>query len=181
MHKGTSKAKITTDYPYSGKVSIKTEGFSSVAFRIPGWCKEFQINAPYQLEDGYAYVKNPTGEILVEFNMQPMLIRANPAVQDCGGKAALVCGPLVYCMESVDNGPCLKDILIDKTPNSRIVFDEKLNTYTILADAYKHKKMEALYVPIGDDLEKTNAKFIPYYAFANRGESEMLVWCHVKY
>jgi DUF1680 family protein len=45
-----------------------------------------------------------SGDDLVEisFDMQPQLIHANPAVVDDMGRVAILHGPIVYCMEQLD-------------------------------------------------------------------------------
>ena len=46
----------------------------------------------------------------------------------------------------------------------------------IEADGFIESESDALYAPLEDSVEKTRLRFIPYYAFANRGETDMLVW-----
>jgi DUF1680 family protein len=49
-----------------------------------------------------------------------------------------------------------------------------MNTLTV--DGYLCEASTALYRPLTDCYTPTRIKLIPYYAFANRGESDMLVW-----
>jgi DUF1680 family protein len=51
---------------------------------------------------------------------------------------------------------------------------------TIKVNAFRRKATSKLYYPKADNYEKTVATLIPYYAFANRGETEMQVWHFVK-
>lgn len=44
----------------------------------------------------------------------------------------------------------------------------------------KRKQTLGLYQPYRGEYEKTSLRFIPYFGFANRGVSEMLVWVAVK-
>ena len=44
----------------------------------------------------------------------------------------------------------------------------------------KKKQGQGLYQVYAPDYEEKDLTFIPYYAFANRGVSEMLVWVAVK-
>ena len=46
----------------------------------------------------------------------------------------------------------------------------------LLVTAYRRSDFDALYRDYECDRQETTLRFIPYYAFANRGESEMLVW-----
>ena len=173
------KATMLTNYPSDGKVKIFAEGVKRIAVRIPSWCDEFYIDAKYDVVDGYAYIDNPNRELNIEFCMKVALMQANLNVQDCAGKVALTRGPVVYCIESVDNGQLIKQIQIDRVLNEEISFDSTLNLNVIAVDGYRrYDDCSALYMPVSDKLKKIRIKFIPYYAFANRGVSEMLVWCY---
>ena len=76
-HDGMTIHQIT-DYPSSGAVTIKCEaGSKTVALRIPGWCKSYRIDQPYELKNGYVYIdaKNAS-EINVIFDMPVTVMRA---------------------------------------------------------------------------------------------------------
>ena len=154
-----------TDYPVNGEIKITVKGgFEKTAIRIPAWCSSFTLSVPYELADGYAYVCIPeSGEITLTLDMPVRLVRSHPAVTENEGKAAVMRGPLVYCIEGCDNGGDLDGILLcEDAP-----FEEEYS--------------EALGVPI---LRTTGMRagspapltFIPYFAFANRGGDEMKVW-----
>ena len=61
---------------------------------------------------------------------------------------------------------------------AEVRFDETFGANVITLPAWRSKAdEEALYAPCGTAaLTKTTATFIPYYAYANRGESDMTVW-----
>jgi DUF1680 family protein len=86
-------------------------------------------------------------------------------------------GPVVYCLEEVDNGKNLRDIRIDKNTEFKEFIDTSLNALCLEVDAFRRKPTTSLYAPLSNERIKIKAKLIPYYTFANRGESEMLVWC----
>lgn len=180
MKKENSEITQYTSYPNDGKVIIKTVNVNKLAIRIPDWCDEYSINAEFIIKDGYAHIQNVQGDIEVNFVIKPQLIQSSPYVQENAGRAALQMGPLIYCLEEVDNGKDLRNIYVDKSLNPSIQYDNYFGANTIIADGYRPLNTSKLYSPWNEKTEKAELKFIPYYAFANRGESEMIVWVNVK-
>ena len=84
-------------------------------------------------------------------------------------------GPVVYCLEGIDNGKDLNSIRIDIKEKAEISEKEFL-VPNILLKAYKELENDSLYFEATEDLIETKLKFIPYFAYANRGETDMLVW-----
>lgn len=171
--------KITqkTEYPANGKINVKCESDKKyIAFRIPGWCKAFTINREYTMKNGYAYVRlDGNDEIEINFDMPVRVIAANRRVHANAGRVAVMRGPVVYCAEGVDNGADVKSIAMDI--NSKFELKESEFLLPILkTTAYRPKKNDSLYYEAGDDYEEIPLTLIPYYAFANRGETEMQVW-----
>ena len=163
-----------TSYPLNGKVEITVKGKNTrLCVRIPEYVESYQgENA-----DGYAIFDLKDGDtVALDFEMKPQLIEANPLVTFDSGKVALMRGPMVYCLEEVDNGKNLRDIRIDKNTEFTEFIDTSLNALCIEANAYRRKPTEKLYSKLSKERINIKAKFIPYYTFANRGESEMSVW-----
>lgn len=163
-----------TNYPYDGRVEITVKGGDvRLAVRVPEWCDCY--DAP---SNGYMYysVNGENNKICMDFQMQPRFVYANTEVLDDAGKCALVCGPLVYCMEGCDNEHHLRNIVLDTDSEFYCGFNSELGVPTITVDAYARKSSEALYSFNKGRIEKTRATFIPYFAFANRGVQEMQVW-----
>lgn len=175
----TSVIQQITEYPNDGKIRIVYNGNPAViAVRVPYWCDDFNEKCV----NGYVYYNVTDGsKILIDFNMKIKFIEANPRVIENCGKYAIMYGPTVYCMEAVDNGEYLRDIRIVENGSFKTEFDNELKALVIYADAYKHKisNSVALYAPKSNNLIPFKAKLIPYYTFANRGESEMLVWAQL--
>lgn len=69
----------------------------------------------YMLKDGYAYFDCPEDELILKFDMTPFAVEASPHVQDNSDRIAIQRGPVIYCLEGVDNGIDLRDIHIDLT------------------------------------------------------------------
>ena len=172
---GDIKIIQNTIYPHNGRVLIKCEGIEEIAIRIPFWCSSYSINAEYSVVNGYAYIKNPS-ELKVDFNMTPRMYTAHENVNDCAGKAAVMYGPVVYCMEGVDNDFRLERAYIDADFEAEMSYNKELDCTMIIAEGYIYTMNKSLYADTNNLLEKAKLKFIPYRLFANRGESDMQVW-----
>ena len=88
------------------------------------------------------------------------VVAADPRVRADAGKRAIQRGPLVYCMEEVDN----KDFdtaVLDKSTKFTTLFEQDLlgSVMTITAST-------------GNQV----CKLIPYYAWDNRQPGKMKVW-----
>ncbi len=166
-----------TEYPKNGKITVKCNADKKfIAFRIPGWCKAFKINRDYVMKNGYAYVQLAgNDELEIELDIPVKIIAANRRVHSDAGRVAVMRGPVVYCAEGVDNGADLKSVLLDIKGEFEIKESEFLLP-VLKTKAYRPKETESLYYEAGDDYEEIPLTLIPYYAFANRGETEMLVW-----
>ena len=166
-----------TNYPMDGRIEITVKGTSrKIYVRIP----EFADPAPYKMDKGYA-VMEPNSQIILDLDMTPRFIEANPNVLDDAGKCALMKGPVVYCLESVDNGKNLRDIVIDTEGKITEGYDKDLGVTTLNAEAYRRSYAEnTLYRPLKKVYDRVKIKLIPYYAFANRELCEMQVWTQYK-
>lgn len=166
-----------TEYPKDGKVTVKCCADKKfIAFRIPGWCKKFSINRNYTMKNGYAYVAlNENDEIEIEFDMPVRLMVANRRIHSDAGRAAVMRGPVVYCAEGVDNGADIKSVSLNTNADFEVC-DSEFLLPMLKTKALRPKETESLYYEAGDDYEEIPLTLIPYYAFANRGETEMQVW-----
>ncbi len=106
---------------------------------------------------------SPEGEtITVNYDMSIKLRRAHPRVKGHAGKVALTRGPLVYCLESVDN-PDVDIFAVLLDPSS-------------LHDEFVPDLLGGCVVIHGQSVNGQPLKFIPYFLWGNRGESQMTVW-----
>ncbi len=170
----------STKYPESGVVNIKVAGGDCrVAVRIPGWCENYKG----ETTKGYAYFDVKDGETLrFDFGMKTRFVEARPElVFDCN-RYAVMRGPVVYCMESVDNGDYIRDIRIDSRARFSYGKHEELGVPCLTVKAYRRECSEnaPLYSTKHNSLKEVKAVLIPYYAFANRGVAEMQVWQYIK-
>lgn len=177
----SAKITVATDYPHNGKIHINADGAKgkTLYIRIPGWCKTARFSVGYKVLNGYAeiFVDSNDMDIDIDFDMPVSFVVANPKVRANNKKAALMRGPVVYCMERVDNNFDLGDIAIDTKSKPEISFNEYFSCNTVKVRGKVSELFSCLYLS-SDDVKTTDteAVFIPYYAFANRGESDMTVW-----
>jgi DUF1680 family protein len=171
----------TTNYPACGKVKIETEGYEKIAVRVPGWCTDFEASAPYELRDGYAYF-NATDVLDVDFHIKPRLVASARSVHDNAGRVALIYGPVVYCMEGVDNNADIFALSIDTKTAFELAHDDYFGMPRITANGYLKIDNGKLYTEVNAvQYEDRKLHFIPYYAMENRGETDMQVWVPMKY
>jgi len=174
----TGKLTQSTDYPLTGKISFFWQGPpAELAVRIPGWCTEYDgEKESAEVRNGYACFRMEDGQTLcVEFPMAVHFSEADPRVRQNCGRAAVSRGPVVYCMEGIDNGPDLRDI--ELVPESvRTVHKEPFLLPVLEFRAFRRVWEGGLYRSGESRKEEFTAAMIPYYTYANRGESSMLVW-----
>jgi len=183
---------VKTDYPYGGETSIVAKGGSYKLFlRCPQWAPILSVEIDgqqqaFKLKSGYiALERDWSGQtVKLSFDMNPKLIYTSPEVQNNNGMAAVMRGPLVYCLEEVDNGRLLGAILLphdaslqestlpDGLPEVAIALESKAFRYV--------SKEGRLHSTIHPEIEKAKLKWIPYYLWANRGENEMRVYVKVE-
>ena len=180
---GDCSVKQTTDYPNSGKIIIETENITKIAVRIPYWCWKYQIEqngktADFTLKNGYAYINltEKKNIITIDFSVEPTFVYPSSSVSDCIGKVAVQRGPVVYCAEGVDNDFKLMSFKFNAEPNFKEEYDEKFGAFTLTADGSIPVASEALYSFEPEQRKNVRIKLIPYFAFANRGESDMEVY-----
>ncbi len=165
-----------TSYPWNGDVSIRVSAPKSVnrtlKIRIPGWCRNWtasiggvQIDpAESSMDRGYLCIDRKwKGETVIRlsFDMPVEVVSADPRVKADEGKRALMRGPLVYCMEGIDNVGTYQSARLDSTTTFTTEYDASLlcGVQTISAET-----------PEGTLL------FVPYYSWDNREACPMKVW-----
>ena len=178
---------VTENYALDGKATIEGVGYTAgvLKLRHPEWARSVtltlngeQITPEYD-DNGYITVSAPENFTLeVSFPIAPVFVSANPKVRADAGRIALTYGPTVYCLEGVDNGERLNRISVCPcaVKNAKLEKDFH-NLYSIEVKGYRDAEETRLYFPADESSkEEVNLKFIPYFAFANRGRSDMLVW-----
>lgn len=183
--------RVSSKLPYEGAVSIAVEPekgnmSGELRIRLPGYAEEpeFRVNSAAvipKVEKGYAVVpiNGDAAHIELHFKMPPRLIYADPRVAADAGKCAVKKGPIVYCLEEMDNGQNLAGLLIDNTARLAEEFDKDMfgGTVTISAKGWRlNWPDDTLYSTNPPGLEQTELRFIPYCFWGNRKPGEMTVW-----
>ena len=180
-----------TNFPTFGKVNLHVEGLGGrrLMFRIPAWCTGYTAtlngeNYSAELDNGYLPVNGyDTLDLVVNFNMEARLISANPMVEENAGRVCLCRGPIVYCLEdnAIDGvgGPIpLRSLSVLEPTDATVTYDEDFHCPIIETAGLCPVPSDTLYAPTSRTPEEkpVTLRFIPYFTFANRGESDMLVW-----
>ena len=176
------KISVSTNYPVDGNVSVKAEGLGNrkLCVRVPGWCAGFTADKPYTLESGYAVFEEGVTEAALSFDMTPAFVEANPNVHDCTGKVALMRGPVVYCLEGHDNPAPLFDLKVDPDTYFKVGEYKEGLLPNIQIRGFKRPDFGSeLYKRFTTKKIAAELTFIPYYTFANRGETDMRVWIDI--
>lgn len=191
--------KQETEYPWDERVKVTVvsapKGDLSLFVRCPGWARgtELRVNGqPVSASAGqYAEIRRvwKAGDIVeITFPMKPRLVEAHPLVEELRNQVAAMCGPLVYCLESPDlpkNVP-VQSVAFPRDIKLTSRFDKDLlGGATVLEGRAEHTADH----PWGNDLYRefkpaapgaVEVKLIPYFAWANRGKSEMTVWVSLR-
>ena len=180
--------KITMDSMFPWEGNIKVQGVKEkvrLHFRIPSYAENFRLYCDGKEQEltvskGYACVEIcRDSELSIQFDMPVEFLHADPRVSADVGKVAIKRGPIVYCLEEVDNGAELQCIYL-----SGKAAQKKKSTYfsECLELELQGRRLiprnGELYSSAGLTYEDAVVRAIPYAYWNNRGEGEMLVWIH---
>lgn len=190
---GTEEVRVSmeTKFPFDNQISMKVHNVPAagmkLALRIPAYARNYQISfngqqAEYQVEKGYAsLILSEETEVIITFEAPAKFVRANPNVRADCGKTAIVKGPLVYCLEEIDNGKNLSELFVCTDQEIKEVESDLFGGITELV--VKGKRMEEsswkegeLYAEHPVVLSDVELKAVPYAYWNNRGKGEMTVW-----
>lgn len=184
--------KLQTEFPWVNTYSLEVKNVPAdgmdLMLRVPDYAQDYQVKA-----DGNIYEENKESEkgyrrvhvekdtkVEVSFAAPAKFVYANPQVRADSGKVAIVRGPLVYCLEEIDNSQNLPAIFVDTDEPLK---EEKSDLFGgIVTVKAKGKKIveasvsDSLYSGEKPQLEDVELTAIPYPYWNNRGEGEMLVW-----
>ena len=104
----------------------------------------------------------PEDEIDIRFEMPIILRTGFPRSRGHKNEVALTRGPIVYCLKNVDNPS------ID-------IFESRIMSASISVE-YAPSLLGGTWILSGETSEAKRFIAIPYYLWANRGESQMTVW-----
>ena len=161
-----------TDYPWDGSVKLTISTSQplekEIRLRIPNWCKTYDLSINGKRinvseEKGYAVIKDWKSQdvIALDMDMPVEIVAADPHAKENFGKRSIQRGPLVYCMEEIDNP---------------VYFDQiQLSPSTTFQTAFASDILNGIKT-IKTNGRAQSATFIPYYAWDNRKAGKMRVW-----
>ncbi len=193
----TVKLVQQTDYPWTGRVRLTVTPRETTEFtlclRIPGWALGHPVpsdlyrfgdakapNVGLQLNsksvgpktgtDGYVHLRRrwKAGDVVeLDLPMPVQRLYAHEKVQEDQGKVALMRGPLVYCLEAVDNpGVDISRVVLPRESNLRAEHRAGLlGGLTVLEGKGQDDQQNAI-----------SLRAVPYYAWQNREKGAMTVW-----
>lgn len=185
-----------TNYPWDGTIRFTINADNptefELALRIPGWCRTYTVAVNdeaqnYIAENGYIIIKRQwrNGDtVQLTLEMPVDRIVPHPEIRQDAGHIALQRGPVVYCLEEVDNGARLANIAIPNESTLAASFKPDLfgGISVITGEAIRSEPKVwsgGMYEPQSTvEYDKSPFKFkaIPYYLWANREPGEMRVW-----
>jgi hypothetical protein len=185
----------TSRYPWDGVVNIAVDPETPTAFtihlRIPGWCRNAALSVNGEAFDlasitrkGYAAITREWAagdHVRLDLDMAVERVRAHPEVRQDAGRIALMRGPLVYCLEEADNPINLNRLHVPEQARFDCRFEPDLlgGVVTLSANVEADATADwagALYRTEPAKAEPAPIKAIPYFAWDNREQGEMLVW-----
>jgi len=164
-----------TRYPWEGAVKLAVRPAQPSTFalhlRVPAWCPGAKlavngqaIEKPQMLR-GYARIERrwQAGDtVSLDLPMPEQRIEAHPLVEADRGRVAVQRGPVVYCLEQVDNhGPVL---------NVALAREPKLHS------EHRAELLGGVTVIRGVSREGKELLFVPYHAWDHREPGQMAVW-----
>lgn len=171
--------KLETEFPMGNVLKITSDQVLELAVRIPGYGKNFRANVSYRKENGYGVFELEAGkELEIQFDAPACFIRANPEVRACSGKVCIQRGPVVYCLEEIDNGSNLSALSVDTavSPGER---ESDIPGGLMITASGKRRRAwtdDKLYGEFPSQYEETVLQAVPYAFWGNREKGEMTVW-----
>jgi len=194
-----------TNYPWDGLIDLTVSPAKTAEFtlylRIPGWSSGTQVTVNGREVSGatagqYLAVKRDwkNGDVVgLRFAMKPQVLEANHRVVEDFGRVAVQRGPLVYCLEQMDqpDGVTLQSVSVDLRKSGAAQFREEFekdllggvlvlkHPGAVMAKADGANELYQQYSAETPTTRPVELKFIPYYAWANRSATAMQVWTPV--
>lgn len=184
--------KVETKYPYSGDVNITVDPANdaelALKMRIPAWASSARawvngVEKPMTIDGGFGSIKRKWSKgdkIKLSLGMPVRRVISHPSVKDTFGMTAIARGPLMYCLEGVDNkfdldqmGVPLNAEITPKTVKGLFGNTTVLEGNAILANEESWSgKLFANTAPV----KSVKFRAIPYCFWDNRAPGEMRVW-----
>ncbi|MDH5603306.1 MAG: glycoside hydrolase family 127 protein [Cyclobacteriaceae bacterium] len=192
--------KQKTDFPWDGNVEITIDKFpknDTIKLRVPEWAEGAKVAYNQdEIPDVRVgeYIKlskkwKKGDKIFLNFPMKARLIASNPKIEETRNQVAVMRGPVLYALESIDLPEKLdiENVAIPTNIDFKPVhLHDLFHGITVLEGTAKYMGQpgweNTLYRNLKDiDIKDIPVKLIPYYTWANRGISKMSVWMPVLY
>jgi DUF1680 family protein len=176
-------------YPWDGGIAFTvTEAEAplpmTLRLRLPAWATgaaRISVNGtvlPYSTDKGYAVLDRTWAagdRVELHLPMDPTLVRADPRVRSTAGKVAFQRGPIVHCVEEVDNAAAVPRLIVSRSGELRTEHADGQDA--IIAEGLVDGPApDGLYSTAAPAAEPTAIRTVPYFAWANRGKGTMAVW-----
>ncbi len=200
---GEAELRVETEYPWQGRIAVTIESTPDQAWglsvRVPHWaggatCAVNGSPVDARAEAGWLTVHRSWAvddEVVVDLPLDVRFSSSDPRVDVNRGAVALERGPLVYCLEAVDNpGHRLDDVLIDTAAAPSVEQIDALGGIaTIRAEAAIRPRTSEVWWPYTDAADPDAADpgadagagsatltAVPYFTWGNREEGAMRIW-----
>lgn len=181
--------EVSGGYPYNSDIRVRFANCGKYKFsvRIPGWCGRYTLtlNDAECLEQavgGYVTFDrewHSGDEIRLILEMPVRVLYPNCKITSDAGRIALTRGPLVYALESVDNGKVLPQLVIPVEQEFALSKATGLPEGTVAISGralQEENSSDSLYSTAPPACHECTFTAIPYALWQNRGESNMAVW-----
>ena len=196
--------EMKTNYPWDGQVQLTVLPLKKTRFglhiRIPGWATGDAVPGglysfrdasaagitvilngqpiQYKMDKGYMVIDREWNKgDLISLNVPMDIKRVTSRIEVKANieRVAIQRGPIIYCVEGVDNTGRAVNIVLPKTAVL------SATPQTILSEKVISIQTEATVLAVSADgqnvqAEKKKITAVPYYTWNNRGPGQMLVW-----
>ena len=188
MSGGPLSFSLQSGFPWQGDVKITIQDapkdFIRLNMRLPGWARGYTLTVNGEAEQpeensGYLTLSGrfDQGDVIrLSFPMPIETVHATLFSPDYAGKCTVMRGPLVYCLEEIDNGSQLWALSLNNTALEAKWDDMLAGVMKIVGCGLRQLSTGALYSPNAPDAVPAALTFIPYYAWGNCGKGDMTVW-----
>ncbi len=182
LNGGELAFELEGGYPFDGKITFRVlsapENECRIAFRIPGWCRKY--TAPEgSVENGYLVLKKvwKAGDtVALNLDMPVIPLYSHAAIEENAGKFVLSRGPVIYCLEGIDNDGNLSRFIIPADQEFALEKTNLPDTAGITGKAFREVKSDALFTAEKPELQETVFHAVPYALWQNRGKTTMALW-----
>ncbi|WP_129666684.1 glycoside hydrolase family 127 protein [Phytoactinopolyspora endophytica] len=195
----TLDVTVRTDYPWDGRVTVHVDAAGdrpvALTLRVPAWATgaSVRINDEEPIPAGSGWLRLDRSwaigdSVVLDLPMRVRAVRSHPHLDATRGAAAVLRGPLVYCVEQQDSQAPVDDLVLSAQDLSSFsdALDESgwgMPVRVLRAElAVAPGERDHLYPEFDQDAPDPTAKgrapvrFVPYFLWGNREAGAMRVW-----